>query len=397
MSTKLLLLPALLLAFGTLTIISCDSSTGPEETHEFPDAIDSVATDLTLYVYSMGGFFICGNKISSAAEINAPVFRLILDTLELPTEGPITLDIPDHDYYVVYAQADGFYTEIYECAKGVEYTIDLDAIPQVPYSITGVIFEEGVYFTDTYYSNDTVALTLPGGHSIIGTTDSLGRYGFSNLSESAYILHFSAMGLVNSFEIYNTPATNYRDFYYVGEYMVEAPNIYLYPETTLNISVDLEFPSGGKIVHSEPQYNDGWDVTVTPDGLIDGRYDYLFYEVSMTAPFSTSDGWLLDGANISNEFKFILANLGYYDNEIDDFLEYWLPRLNNSPWYAVFPQNVESMITVTIDPRPDEFLRSIFVIVPVTEPMALTEPPMPDAIRRHKFSAVEWGAILLNR
>jgi len=395
MSTKIYFACLVLLVIGSIMMLSCDNSTGPAETHEFPDAIDSVATDIDLYVYAYYGY----EFMQSPTKIQAPILEKIpLDTVAIATEGPITLSIPNYDYYQVYAEADGFYTELYYCQKDVEFTVDLDAVPDVPNSITGVIFEENDFYSDAYYADSTIALTAAGGKSIFGKTDSQGRFGFSNLTDDNYILHFIKWDLAHYFELYNSQYTDYHDFYFYGSNnIIEAPNIYLYPETTSDISVRLDFPSGGNIVNSVPPYNNGWDVTVTPEGLIDGTYDYLFYEISTGSHLNLEDGWLLDGTNLPNEFRFLLANLGYYDNEINDFLEYWLPRLNDSPYYAVYPQTPEELIDVSIEPQPDQFLRSIFVIAPLPKAITLNEPSLPDAINRDGFTAVEWGAILLEK
>ncbi len=383
MKTRQYLLLVSLLILSVSIILSCSNSTGPEENHSFPSAIDSVATDITLYVYSDGW----GN---------------ILDTIEMATEDTIRIDIyeespyGDPAQYYIYAEADGFYTELYRCEKNDTIRVDLDAVPQVASSVTGVIFEQQVYFADCYFSEKDIALTLLSGTSISGTTDSLGRYGFSSLSGDSYLLHFSNYGTPNVFAISNTIATDYEDLYFYSDMQIDAPNIYLYPETTTDISVNIDFPNGGQIIKSEPPYNNGWDVNVTPDGIIDGLYEYLFYETRQSIALNYQSGWLLDGTDLENEFRYLLMNLGYVGREIDDFIDYWLPRFGTTPYLAVYPQDVESMITLTINPVPDNLLRMIFFFRPLNESIQLEELPLPDAIQRNGFTAVEWGGILIS-
>ncbi|HHI03784.1 MAG TPA: hypothetical protein ENL22_09720 [candidate division Zixibacteria bacterium] len=384
MKTENNLLFVLLLVVSLSIILSCSNSTGPGDTHEFPDAIDSVATGIALYVYSDG-------------------WGIILDTLEMDTEDTITIDIYEENpysnpaQYYIYAKADGFYTELYRCTKGDTIRVDLDAVPQISNSITGVIFEQQVYFADCYFAEKDIALSIPGGASISGTTDSLGRYGFSNLSEDSYFLHFSAYSMPEVFTVTNTGGTDYEDLYFYSEMQVEAPNIYLYPETTSDISVDIDFPNGGEIIKSEPPYNNGWRINVTPEGIIDGQYEYLFYETRQSMPLNHQYGWLLDGTNLEGELRFLLMNLGFAGREIDDFIDYWLPRFGSTPYLAVYPQDVESMITLSIEPVPDKLLRMIFLFRPLTLPAQLEELPLPDAIKRDAFTAVEWGGILLSQ
>jgi hypothetical protein len=45
------------------------------------------------------------------------------------------------------------------------------------------------------------------------------------------------------------------------------------------------------VVQSEPEYSDGWQVTVEPDGTIDGRYGYLFYEAEVPRRYTPAGGW----------------------------------------------------------------------------------------------------------
>jgi len=51
MKTRFYSLLVLLLVVSLSIILSCSNSTGHDDNHEFPAAIDSVATDITLYVF----------------------------------------------------------------------------------------------------------------------------------------------------------------------------------------------------------------------------------------------------------------------------------------------------------------------------------------------------------
>ncbi|MCP4704329.1 MAG: hypothetical protein GY865_06945 [candidate division Zixibacteria bacterium] len=377
MKTRNYSLLVILLILSISIVLSCSNSTGPEEDHSFPAAIDSVATDITLYVNTSGVI-------------------IASDTLEMNSEDTITIDYAEGNTYFIYASADGFYTELYYCANGETITVDLDAVPNVPNSVTGVIFISRGFPHDQYCAERNIVLTVSGGSSITGTTDSLGRYGFSNLSECDYILHSAVFGIPKSFNIINTTGTDYNDLSSMAEDVIYAPNVYLYPETTSDISVDISFPNGGRVVESKPPYNNGWNVNVTPEGIIDGEYEYLFYDTKQPIALNYHSGWLLDGSNLENEIRYLLLNLGFIGREIDDFVEYWLPKFGTTPYLAVYPQDVESLITLTINPVPDNLLRMIFFFRPLNESIELEELPLPDAIQRDGFTAVEWGGILLD-
>ena len=71
---------------------------------------------------------------------------------------------------------------------------------------------------------------------------------------------------------------------------VDKPNIYIYPNQKVELDVYLNFPKGGSIVQSIPQYKDGWNVTVDTSGLIDNEYHYLFYECRVPNYFQKEKG-----------------------------------------------------------------------------------------------------------
>ena len=59
---------------------------------------------------------------------------------------------------------------------------------------------------------------------------------------------------------------------------VKKPNVYIYPQEKTTMNVKLDFPEGGEIIESIPDYGKGWNITVDTNGLIDNSYSYLFYE-----------------------------------------------------------------------------------------------------------------------
>ncbi len=392
------------LLFGVMTcfVLSCDNSTSPDENHDFPAPIDSVATNISLYVYSdiYGAFD--APRPSVAADF-APVVRIILDTIEMATEGPITVDIEETDpytdppQYFIYAEADGFYTELYYCSKGGEINVDLDAVASLANSITGVIFRAPVDARDMYYANDTIVLTGPNDISLLTMTDDQGRYGVGNLPLGTCVL---ASSYSFSPEFYieqiNTAATDYLSIIFYEPTLDRAPYIYLYPETQRDITVRLGLLPGGEIVASEPPYNHGWNVNVTPDGRINNSYDYLFYESLQSIPLSYQKGWVIEGAHLEYEFRNLLSELGFVENEIDDFIEYWIPKLGNADWYAVYPQNAESIITLDINPRPDKVLRALLLIRPLKYHIDISAPELKEFVR-DGFTVAEWGVIWLEK
>ena len=61
----------------------------------------------------------------------------------------------------------------------------------------------------------------------------------------------------------------------------DKPVIYLYPEESKEVSVELDFD--GELICTYPEYNNGWKVIAHPDGTLidastDKEYSYLFWE-----------------------------------------------------------------------------------------------------------------------
>ncbi len=159
---------------------------------------EGVAQDITLSVYSNGW----GDH---------------LGTIEVDTEGPVVIDVEDPDPYgsspqfYIYATADGFYTELYGCSFGETINVDLDAVPERPNAIAGVVFAKQSYFADVYFANETLQLVGPGVNQSV-TTDSQGRYGYEGLPGGSYQLEFEYQGESIILETINaTETTDYTD------------------------------------------------------------------------------------------------------------------------------------------------------------------------------------------
>ncbi len=191
----------------------------------------------------------------------------------------------------------------------------------------------------------------------------------------------------------------YRVHFTVQRYdtFVRKPNIYLYPEEKTRLDVSLSFPHGGEVVKSLPSYPEEWkDIRVTPDGRIDNEYSYLFYEVMLPGHWQYSEGWVLRREHLPLFFTANMEQYGFARHEIDDFLEYWIPRLKAAPYYAVYPQHnamVNRLVKLHISQRPDNMLRLFYIIDEVQGHFALMKPEIPH-FRREGFTVAEWGVIL---
>lgn len=370
-------------------VLSCSPSAPyVEPDHTFPSPLDGVATNISLEVRAFYGSH-------------------ILDTLFLQAEGETTVHADTSGMWgsmdlEIYARAEGFYTELYFCQNDSSIIVDLDRVPQATDAMTGVIIGTQGWGQDHYFYERKLSVKHgESGFTDTITTDDQGRWGIQNAPLGSYIVAFSAFEYYGygfrydsvRFVATNAHGVDYQDLTWVDDIQVDAPNIYLYPDTTSDISITLSFPSGGNIILSEPPYNNGWNVNVTPESLIDNQYDFLFYEARLTMDLQVGYGWMLDGSNLEVDLRQVLHNYGFRGREIDDFIDFWIPKISGYPWYAMRPQPPEQMSLLHITPEPDNILRGLFTIRPMLKPFNLITPPDDPFFTRTGFTVVEWGVI----
>jgi len=184
-------------------------------------------------------------------------------------------------------------------------------------------------------------------------------------------------------------STNYHPPY------VRKPNIYIYPTDTIQLYIKIQFPNGGKLINSAPSYEDGWEIEVMPSGLIDNQYQYLFYEAQIPHLLQKEFGWIVTGTDLGSFFKNNLKSLLFSKKEIDDFIEYWIPLLDKTKTYSIYPsfnEDLESVMQLNFSIEPDNLIRVIYIIEECQENKSI-EPPQLPLFKREGFVVLEWGVI----
>lgn len=177
---------------------------------------------------------------------------------------------------------------------------------------------------------------------------------------------------------------------------VKKPAVYLYPTKTTNVKVSLSI--NGYISKSEPEYANGWQVTAQPSGLIDNKYDYLFYEAQLSNLELPNEGWVVAGNNLKNWFDVNLTNLGLNEKEKSQFEEYWLNELPENNFYEIklLDNNfLDKNMALNISPQPDTIIRLNFYFKPLEKEIKINKPSIITP-QRQGFTVVEWGGILGN-
>ena len=92
-----------------------------------------------------------------------------------------------------------------------------------------------------------------------------------------------------------------------------------------------------------------------------------------------------------------LEKLGLTRREANEFIVYWLPRMQSNPFNLISFQfeHYTDHAKLTITPQPDSLLRVFMAWRPLTEAVEIPEQDLP-SFQRKGFAAVEWGGAELS-
>lgn len=175
------------------------------------------------------------------------------------------------------------------------------------------------------------------------------------------------------------------------------PAIYLYPEKTSLINVKIG-PAIGQRTVTIPPYDPkiGWQVTADPLGNIywgGMSFTHLFYEAMTPDPKIPSEGWIIDGNNVSTSLVDIGQDLGLNQAESKELGRYWALKLQSSPYYFVGlieQSEIDRLEPLEITPNPDTTIRIRLYFKALNQIMPVANPVL-EVRERKGFTAVEWG------
>jgi hypothetical protein len=178
---------------------------------------------------------------------------------------------------------------------------------------------------------------------------------------------------------------------------VDKPIIYLYPTEATEIAVKL---LNDKIITcSYPKYVNEWNVLAKPNGdLIDldtGRNLYsLYYESESVEKFNVSkEGFVVKGEDSAKFLEEKLAVLGLTEREAEEFIIYWLPKLESNKYnYIRFAtdEEINNNMPLEISPKPDTIIRVLMTFKGLENLIEVEEQKL-NTPERKDFTVVEWG------
>ena len=172
------------------------------------------------------------------------------------------------------------------------------------------------------------------------------------------------------------------------------PVIYLYSEEKTEVSVKLDYD--GELTATWPAYEDGWNVTACPDGTLSdaqgNEYSYLFWEGVSDTAYDFTEGFCVAGEDTAAFLRQTLAQLGLTPREYNEFIVYWLPKMQENPYNLIAFQGEAYTDTakLAIEPQPDSLLRVFMAWKPLKRPVTICPQELPP-FERIGFTVVEWG------
>lgn len=183
------------------------------------------------------------------------------------------------------------------------------------------------------------------------------------------------------------------------------PVIYIYPSVTEKVTVKLDYK--GRLTTTYPAIDpvsERWSVTAHPDGSLindkDGKeYSYLYWEGdNNNYAFDEKEGFVVKGSDTAAFLQDKLAALGLTPKEYNEFIIYWMPKMQANPYNFIRFLGTEYTDHAVLDitPKPDSVLRVFMAYKPLSEPVIVKEQKLPP-FSRHGFTVVEWGGTEMGR
>ena len=178
------------------------------------------------------------------------------------------------------------------------------------------------------------------------------------------------------------------------------PIIYFYPDTPTECSAKLELD--GRLTCTYPEYGEsGWDsFTAYPDGTLvfpNGKEYYaLYWEGVHNTEWDMTKGFCVKGEDTAEFLEMALAEQGLTSREANEFIVYWLPRMQENAYNVISFQTkaYTDNARLEINPAPDSLLR-VFMTYYATDEKIDIEPQTFEGFDREGFTVVEWGGAVI--
>jgi hypothetical protein len=320
----------------------------------------------------------------------------------------------------------GFYVK---SKDGILYTYSLD-VPFYDKSnrLPAVTWNDGAKNTVEYINTDLGGCGSTNYASVVRglSVNDLVIVGKTSGEEPIYQLRDTNSSILqniykNDYNPYQTPKISYEEFIqskptffwfdvfgrlikfqkadFVPAVECGKPVIYLYPEQTTDVSVQVA-PQGG-FTKTEPDYGTGWNVRAEPNGRLTELktgtvYPYLFWEGRGGLYTTPTKGFVVKAEDVHDFLVEKLTKLGLNQQEQNDFMEFWEPKMTGAPYFFVTflgKKEMDALAPLTVTPKPDSVIRILMDFSPLQKPISVEGYDIKTPAR-NGFTVVEWGGVI---
>lgn len=271
------------------------------------------------------------------------------------------------------------------------------------YPIT--IFEGNVMELNSKEAIPLVTVTLRGEDGINrgALTDSTGFFLIKDIPLGECRMDISSNGYQEIMFDFNIKEhAYYKCEIKLKQFEIEKPVIYLYPTQKQTIEVQLNY--NGALTHTYPKYpTDGWQVIAEPNGTLWDKngmeYYALFWEGKPHKQIIPKDGFVIAGKETAAFLEEKLAYLGLNRKEANEFIMYWLPRMeeNNYNFIHFSGKQYEEQAALIINPKPETIIRVMMLTQALEYKINIPLQDLNSLKNKRKgYTVVEWGGSLIN-
>ena len=178
------------------------------------------------------------------------------------------------------------------------------------------------------------------------------------------------------------------------------PLIYIYPEEDMDLTIKLS--NENSLLHNYPAYNKEWKVRVSKDSNI---YDYntnrnyygLYWEAKDNTVNDMKTGFVVSGKDTVKFLEEKLELLGLNEREINEFIVYWIDKLENNKYNYIYFRTMDEMnnyMKLEFSKDPETLIRVFMDFKPLNENMFVQEQVLTKVVRKG-YTVVEWGGRML--